>query len=144
MRDRKGLSEICDRYPRLHLENLPAYAPVLNPIDATWHAVNHPMVNGQAHDIPELGRGLLSSLRKERSSQRVLRGCITHCRLPLVLCLEYCIKYATVSRRTQRVRNGGVIAMNRAYGRAGAAIRGVELRRPQRNRAVSPSPCRCR
>lgn len=79
---RNGLSELCDRYPRLHLEKLPAYAPELNPIEATWHAVKHPLANGQPGNIPELGRALLSSLRKARGSQRVLRGCITQSDLP--------------------------------------------------------------
>ena len=79
---RKGLDEICDRYPRLHLEKLPAYAPELNPIEATWHAVKHPMANGQPDNIRELGRALLRSLRIARGSQRVLRGCITQSDLP--------------------------------------------------------------
>jgi len=82
---RKGLDEICNRYPRLHLENLPAYAPEINPIEATWHAVKHPLANGQPDDIPELGRALLGSLRKARGSQRVLRGCIAQSRLPFLL-----------------------------------------------------------
>ena len=68
--------------PGLHLEKLPAYAPELNPIEATWHAVKHPMANGQPDNIPELGRALLRSLRNARGSQRVLRGCITQSDLP--------------------------------------------------------------
>lgn len=79
---RKGLADFCDRYPRLHLEKLPAYAPELNPVEATWHAVKHPLANGQPRDIPELGRALLGSLRKARRSQRVLRGCVSQSELP--------------------------------------------------------------
>lgn len=78
----KSLTTFCSRYPRLHLEKLPAYAPELNPIEATWHAVKHPLANGRPDNIPELGDALLASLRKAGASQRVLRGCITQSDLP--------------------------------------------------------------
>lgn len=73
----KGLQDFCSRYPRLHLEKLPAYAPELNPIEAAWHAAKHPLANGRPDNIPKLGVSLLVSLRKIRASQRVLRGSIT-------------------------------------------------------------------
>jgi transposase len=79
---RSGLQEFCQRYPRLHLERLPAYAPELNPIEAAWHAVKYPLANGQPDTIPQLGRALLVSLRKARASQRVLRGCLKQSDLP--------------------------------------------------------------
>ena len=82
---RKGLQEFCTRYPRLHLEKLPAYAPELNPIEAAWHAVKHPLANGQPDNIPQLGRALLASLTRARASQRLLRGCIKQSDLPLFL-----------------------------------------------------------
>jgi transposase len=82
---RKGLQQLCQRYPRLHLEKLPAYAPELNPIEAAWHTVKHPLANGQPDGIPELGRALLASLRKARAPQRALRGCIKQSDLPLFL-----------------------------------------------------------
>ena len=78
----KGLSDFCSKYPRLHLEKLPAYAPELNPIEAAWHAAKHPLANGRPDNIPELGCALLASLRKARASQRVLRGCVTQSDLP--------------------------------------------------------------
>jgi len=31
--DPRSLSDLCRKYPRLHLERLPAYAPQLNPIE---------------------------------------------------------------------------------------------------------------
>lgn len=80
--NRQGLHHFCNQYPRLHLEKLPAYALELNPIEAAWHAVKHPLANGQPDNIPQLGRTLLGSLRKARASQRVLRGCITQSELP--------------------------------------------------------------
>jgi transposase len=72
----KGLQDLLNRYPRLHLEKLPAYAPQLNPIEALWHAAKLPLANGQPDDIPELGRDVVGSLRTLRASQRILRGCI--------------------------------------------------------------------
>lgn len=81
----KGLHEIGRQYPRLHLEKLPAYAPELNPIEATWHTVKLPLANGQPDNIPQLGRSLLASLRSARASQRVLRGCLQQSDLPLFL-----------------------------------------------------------
>jgi transposase len=78
----RGLEDFLSHYPRLHLEKLPAYAPELNPIEAAWHAVKHPLANGRPDNIPELGSALLASLRNARDSQRVLRGCIIQSDLP--------------------------------------------------------------
>jgi transposase len=78
----KGLSDFRSRYPRLHLEKLPAYAPELNPIEAAWHTAKHPLANARPDNIPQLARALLASLRKARGSQRVLRGCVTQSDLP--------------------------------------------------------------
>ncbi|MGH6893864.1 MAG: transposase [Burkholderiales bacterium] len=77
----KGLKNLLRRYPRLHLERLPAYAPQLNPIEAAWHAAKHPLANGRPDDIPALGRDLLVSLRAIRASQRTLRGCFSQSEL---------------------------------------------------------------
>lgn len=75
--DPASLRDFCHRYPRLHLERLPAYAPQLNPIEAAWHAAKRPLANGRPDDLAELGRHVLKSLRRTRAAQRILRGCIT-------------------------------------------------------------------
>ena len=80
--DPKSLRELLRKYPRLHLERLPAYAPQLNPIEAAWHAAKHPLANGRPEDIHDLGRALLKSLRQARGSQAVLRGCVSQSELP--------------------------------------------------------------
>lgn len=80
--DPKSLQEFCRKYPRLHLERLPAYAPQLNPIEAAWHAAKHPLANGRPEDINALARALLSSLRNVRASQPTLRGCVAQSELP--------------------------------------------------------------
>lgn len=84
--DPKSLRDLLRKYPRLHLEYLPAYAPQLNPIEAAWHAVKLPMANGKPEDIHDLGHALLSSLRKVGASQTALRGCVLQSELPPFLC----------------------------------------------------------
>ena len=74
--DPKSLRDLLRKYPRLHLEYLPAYAPQLNPVEAAWHAVKLPMANGKPEDIHDLGHALLSSLREASASQTTLRGCV--------------------------------------------------------------------
>lgn len=80
--DPRSLGELLRKYPRLHLERLPAYAPQLNPIEAAWHATKHPLANGRPEDIRDLGRALLKSLRHARASQAILRGCVSQSELP--------------------------------------------------------------
>ncbi len=83
--DPKSLKDLLRKYPRLHLEYLPAYAPQLNPIEAAWHAAKLPLANGRPEDIYDLGRALLSSLRKTGASQTTLRGCVLQSELPYFL-----------------------------------------------------------
>lgn len=83
--DPASLRDLLCRYPRLHLERLPAYAPQLNPIEAAWHAAKLPLANGRPDDLAELGRHVLTSLRQTRAAQRTLRGCIAQSELPLFL-----------------------------------------------------------
>src|SRR5215210_46651 len=35
------IRELLSRYPRLHLERLPAYAPELNPVELVWSYLKH-------------------------------------------------------------------------------------------------------
>ena len=80
--DPKSLKDLLRKYSRLHLEYLPAYAPQLNPVEAAWHAAKLPLANGRPEDIYDLGRALLSSLRKTCGSQTTLRGCVLQSELP--------------------------------------------------------------
>ena len=83
--DRKSLSDLLRKDPRLHMEYLPAYATQLNPVEAAWHAVKLPLANGRPEDIYDLGRARLSSLRKTCGSQATLRGCVLQSDLPYFL-----------------------------------------------------------
>ena len=82
--DPRSFSDLCRKYPRLHLERLPAYAPQLNPIEAAWNAVKHPLANGRPDDIYDLARALLKSLRKAGGSQHTLRGCVAQSEFPFL------------------------------------------------------------
>jgi transposase len=83
--DPKSLRDLLRKYPRLHLEYLPAYAPQLNPVEAAWHAAKLPLANGRPEDIYDLGRALLNSLRKTGGSHATLRGCVLQSELPRFL-----------------------------------------------------------
>jgi transposase len=83
--DRKSLSDPLRKYPRLHLEYLPAYAPQLNPVEAAWSAAKLPLANGKPEDIYDLGPAVLSRLRNTGGSQATLRGCVLHSELPYFL-----------------------------------------------------------
>ena len=80
--DPNPLAGLLGKYPRLHLERLPAYAPQLNPIEAAWHLSKTPLANGRPDDIWQLGGALLDSLKTVRASQRKLRGCFSQSELP--------------------------------------------------------------
>jgi transposase len=76
------IREICRRFPRLHLERLPPYAPQLNPDEAVWADAKGRLANGRPDDITALGRHLRRTLRDLKRSQRRLRRCIHQSDLP--------------------------------------------------------------
>jgi hypothetical protein len=52
------IREICRRFPRLHLERLPPYAPQLNPDEAVWAYAKGRLANGRPDNITAMGRHL--------------------------------------------------------------------------------------
>jgi transposase len=76
------IREICRRFPRLHLELLPPYAPQLNPDEAVWAYAKGRLANGCPDDITVLHRHLRRTLRDIKGSQRRLRRCIHQSELP--------------------------------------------------------------
>jgi transposase len=79
------LSDLCDCFPRLHLEFFPAYAPELNPDEGVWNHLKRALSNGRPDNQNELMETLVQELRKLSGSQTLLRGCIEHSDLPFVL-----------------------------------------------------------
>jgi transposase len=76
------IREICRRFPRLHLEFLPPYAPQLNPDEQVWAYAKGRLANGRPDDLTVLHRHLNRALGELRGSQRRLRGCIHQSELP--------------------------------------------------------------
>lgn len=76
------IRELCRRFPRLHLELLPPYAPDLNPDEEVWSFAKGLLSNGRPEDLAELHTALVGALRRLGRSQRRLRSCIHRSDLP--------------------------------------------------------------
>lgn len=65
---------------RLQLEQLPGYAPDLNPDEGVWHYLKHvELRNLCCADLAELEVELELAVRRLRRKAHVLRGCIAEC-----------------------------------------------------------------
>lgn len=65
---------------RLQLEQLPGYAPDLNPDEGVWHYLKHvELRNLCCADLDELGIELDLAVKRLRRKVHVLRGCISEC-----------------------------------------------------------------
>ena len=83
-RPHKGdpIREFCRRFPRLHLENFPPYAPELDPDEGVWAALKNTLANGRPDDLDELWEHLSDAIEELASSQPRLRGCVYESELP--------------------------------------------------------------
>ena len=79
------LSDLCRRFPRLHLEPFPSYAPEVNPDEGVWSYLKRALGNGRPDTLEELAEDLTGELHKLSRSQRLLRGCIEQSDLPSFL-----------------------------------------------------------
>ena len=95
------IREICRRFPRLHLELLPPYAPQLNPDEAVWAYAKGRLANGCPDDIAVMHRHLRRTLRDIKRSQRCLRRCIHQSELP-PFCTDYCILYTEINNISKK------------------------------------------
>jgi transposase len=65
---------------RLQLEQLPGYAPDLNPDEGIWHYLKHvELRNLCCADLAELRLELGLAVKRLRHKRHVLRGCIAEC-----------------------------------------------------------------
>lgn len=65
---------------RLHLEQLPSYAPELNPDEGIWHYLKHlELRNVCCDDLAELRLELRLAVKRLRHKRHVLQGCIAQC-----------------------------------------------------------------
>lgn len=62
---------------RIPMEQLPGYAPDLNPVEGIWHQLKEvELKNVCCHDFTELRRELRQALARLRHKRAVLRGCV--------------------------------------------------------------------
>lgn len=78
----KAIRELCRRFPRLHLEAFPPYAPELNPDEGVWTHAKRELSNSRPDEIWELVDFVLDSLSSLACSQPLLKACIEHSDLP--------------------------------------------------------------
>lgn len=76
------IRDLCRRFPRLHLERLPAYAPELNPDEGVWDHLKDALANGRPDDLTDLIEDLVDGLYALHASQCTLRNCIHRSELP--------------------------------------------------------------
>ncbi len=61
--------------PRLCLERLPPYAPILNPVEPIWSWLKYSrLCNFAAHDARELNRAIVAQLARIEDDQETLRN----------------------------------------------------------------------
>jgi len=70
------------KFPRLHLEPFPPYAPELNPVEFLWADIDGHMANSLLPDRQTLHSKLQTNKRRVQHSQRLLNGFISASDLP--------------------------------------------------------------
>jgi len=76
------LAQLRRRYPRLHIEHFPAYAPDLNPDEGVWSLAKRELANGCPFNVDQLMDAVIRSINGIRTSPHKLRGCILQSDLP--------------------------------------------------------------
>lgn len=76
------IHELRRRYPRLHVEWFPGYAPELNPVEHIWNDFKGHSANSLFLDKQDIRLDLHSNARRVRRSQAKLRSFILSSDLP--------------------------------------------------------------
>jgi putative transposase len=77
-----AIAAVCPAHPRLHLEEFPAYAPELNPMEQVWNDSTGHLANSLLRGTRDLRRRLSATTRWVRHSQAKLRSFIRSSKLP--------------------------------------------------------------
>jgi transposase len=77
-----AIEAVCQAYPRLHLEEFPAYAPELNPTEQVWNDFKGHTANSLLRDTQQICRSLQANIRRVRRSPDKLRSFILASKLP--------------------------------------------------------------
>jgi putative transposase len=84
-----AIDVVYQAYPRLHLEEFPAYAPKLNPTEQVWNDSKAHLANSLLRDTRHLCERLRANTRRVRRSQAKLRSFILASELPSPLWQQY-------------------------------------------------------
>jgi transposase len=77
------IRELLRRYPRLHLERLPAYAPDLNPVEMVWsHLKYGRLSNFVPRDVKHLDQVVQSHLSELSLTPKQIKALWTGAKLP--------------------------------------------------------------
>jgi len=76
------VKEVLDRFPRLHIEWFPGYAPELNPAEQIWNDFKRHSGNSLPITKQDIRLSLHGSARRVRRSPRKLRSFILASDLP--------------------------------------------------------------
>jgi transposase len=77
-----SMAKLCARFPRLHIESFPPYAPELNPDEGVWRHLKRAVSNTRPDDQDNLLSMLTEGICTLSASQRLLRSCIKQSDLP--------------------------------------------------------------
>jgi len=81
----RAITALCRRHRRLHLVQLPSYAPELNPDEGVWAYAKQALANGRPNSVQDLFRDLTRVSRAVRRRPPLLRAFITASDLPPLL-----------------------------------------------------------
>jgi transposase len=77
-----AIEAIQQAQPRLHVEEFPASAPELNPVEQVWNDVKGHTANSLLRDTRDMCRTLRNNVRRVRRHQEKLRSFILASKLP--------------------------------------------------------------
>ena len=80
-----AIRALCARFPRLHLERLPAYAPDLNPVEWIWSHLKHGlMANFVPRHVGHLDRVVRDNLTAIGKRPDLIRSLWEGSKLPFL------------------------------------------------------------
>jgi hypothetical protein len=82
-----AIQAVQQAYPRWPVEEFPAYAPELNPVEQTWNDFKSRTANSLLRDTRHLYRSLQANSRRVRRSYGKLRSFILASKLPSPPCV---------------------------------------------------------
>jgi putative transposase len=82
----RAVKAFVAKHARLHLEELPSYAPELNPVEGMWgHGKGHKLANDCPDSVDDLVGTAHDKFHEYQTEQDLLKGFIRQTKLPLRL-----------------------------------------------------------